>query len=259
MSDLPLVEFDPDEEAVLDPASTRAGVGDAPPAAVGCFFPELLDALPGRRELMLLSSLTPLWEMEWRGHLLAVFFPGLGAPLAAASLEDVIAAGCRSIVFCGGAGAIVPELALGHVVIPSAALRDEGTSFHYARPSREIEAEADVVSTLAEVCSASSVPCTVGKVWTTDAPFRETRRKIARRRDEGCIVVDMEVSALLAVGRFRRVQVGALLYAADDVSGEVWDSRNWTKAEADRQRVFDLSAAATIALSTRTAESSDRP
>jgi len=255
MSDLPLLEFDPDEDAVLGPASSRAAGVDAPIAAVGCFFPELLDALPDRRELMVVSSQTPLWEIEWQGQRLAVFFPGMGAPVAAASLEDVIAAGCRSIVFCGGAGAVVPELTLGHVVIPSAAIRDEGTSFHYAPPSREIEAEAEVVSTLAEVCSTSFVPCTVGKVWTTDGPFRETRRKIAQRRDEGCVVVDMEVSALLAVGRFRRVQVGALLYAADDVSGEVWDSRDWTKAVADRQRVFDLSAAAAIALSKRAAPS----
>jgi uridine phosphorylase len=86
-----------------------------------------------------------------------VFFPGMGAPLAAASLEDVIAAGCRNIVFCGGAGAVVPELALGHVVIPGAALRDEGTSSDYAPPSREIDAEAEVVSTLAEVCSTSGL------------------------------------------------------------------------------------------------------
>ena len=257
MSDLALLEFDPDEEAIVDPAGTRAGVA-TPIAAVGCFFPELVDGLPGRRELMVVSSLTPLWEMEWQGQLLGVFFPGMGAPLAAASLEDVIAAGCRNIVFCGGAGAVVPELALGHVVIPSAAVRDEGTSFHYAPPSREIEAEAEVVSTLAEVCSTSSVPCTVGKVWTTDGPFRETRGKVAQRRDEGCIVVDMEVSALLAVGRFRRVQVGALLYAADDVSGEVWDSRDWTKAVADRQRVFDLSAAAAIALAKGAEERTDR-
>src|SRR5262249_33666824 len=76
-----------------------------------------------------------------------------------------------------------------------------------------------------------------------------TRRKIARRRDEGCIVVDMEVSALLAVGRFRGVQVGALLYAADDVSGEVRDGRGWTNAVSDRQEGFELRPGSVIALS----------
>lgn len=247
-SEYPLFEFDPDDSALFNAAATQPPV-DAPRAAVGCFLPEVISACVGEgREVMRLPSLAPLWETSWNGSRLAVFYPGQGAPLAAASLERVIAAGCRAIVFCGGAGALVPELALGQVVVPTQALRDEGTSFHYAPPAREIETDLHVVSTLTAVCESRGVPYTPGKTWTTDGLFRETRGRVARRRDEGCIVVESEAAALLAVGQFRNVPVGVLLYAADDVSGEVWNERGWKDAAAARLRLFELAAYAAVAL-----------
>ena len=60
--------------------------------------------------------------------------------MAAAFLEQAIARGCRHFAVCGGAGALVPELVLGHVIVPTAAVRDEGTSYHYLAPAREVEA-----------------------------------------------------------------------------------------------------------------------
>lgn len=84
-----------------------------------------------------------------------------------------------------------------------------------------------------------SVPHATGLTWTTDAPFRETPSKVAARRDQGCLVVEMEASALLAAGRFRGVKVGFLLYAGDDLSGKTWDMRNWTASDA-RARLLPL-------------------
>lgn len=249
--DLALLEFDPEREAVFEAAATQGPV-DAPLAAVGCFLPDVISAVAGDGpELMRLPSLSPLRETSWNGSRLAVFYPGQGGPLAAASFERVIAAGCRAFVFCGGAGALVPELALGHVVIATDAVRDEGTSFHYAPPSREIKADGAVVSALASICESRGAPYTLGKTWTTDGLFRETRGRIARRREDGCIVADCEASALLAVGQFRGVAVGILLYAADDASGEAWDERGWKKASSQRRRLFDLAAEAAVGLSRR--------
>lgn len=125
----PLLEFDPDREALFEPAATQAPV-DAPELAVGCFLPEIIAAASGgASELMRLPSREPLLTIEWKGQRLGVFYPGQGAPLAAATLERVIAAGCRVIVFCGGAGALVSELALGDVVIPDAALEMKARRF----------------------------------------------------------------------------------------------------------------------------------
>ena len=132
---------------------------------------------------------------------MAVFHPGVGAPLAASLFEDAIAHGCSSFVACGGAGALVPGLALGHVVVPDAAVRDEGTSSHYLPPAREVAADPEAVAVA--VLERNGVPHTVGKTWSTDAPYRETVGRIARRRAEGCITVEMEAAAFMAVARHR--------------------------------------------------------
>jgi uridine phosphorylase len=151
---------------------------------------------------------------------------------------------------CGvrGAGALVKEMALGQVVIVESALRDEGTSYHYLPPARGIRADPDVVAVLTAVATRADVPFVVGKCWTTDGFFRETRGKVARARDEGCIVVDAEAAALRAVASFRRATIGQLLYAADDVSGATWNDRQWKSADTARRSLFYLAATSALQL-----------
>lgn len=83
------------------------------------------------------------------------------------------------------------------------------------------------------------MPFVAGKVWTTDAIYRETRQKVDRRRAEGCVVVEMEAAAFFAVARFRGIRFAQLLYGGDDLSGSEWDSRGWTISPS-RARTFDL-------------------
>jgi len=75
------------------------------------------------------------------------------------------------------------------------------------------------------------IPYVMGKTWTTDAFYRETRDKIALRKSEGAIMVEMEQAAMMAVSEFRKIEYGAILYGGDDVSKEVWDSRGWRSRE----------------------------
>src|SRR5262245_32194234 len=168
--------------------------------------------------------------------------PGVGAALAAAFLEQAIARGCRRFVVCGGAGALVPELVLGHVIVPTAAVRDEGTSYHYLAPAREVEAEPATVTAATSLLSERAVPHLTGKTWSTDGIYRETRARTARRRNEGCVVVEMEAAALFAVARFRKVSLAYLLYAGDSLAGDEWDHRDWQRHKR-REELFWLSAA----------------
>ncbi len=109
----------------------------------------------------------------------------VGAPLAGALLEEVIAMGCKAFVVCGGAGVLQPELAVGHLVMVESAVRDEGTSHHYLAPGRYINADTAAVGVLQITLQERGVSFVAGRVWTTDAPYRKTRANIARRRSEG--------------------------------------------------------------------------
>jgi uridine phosphorylase len=88
----------------------------------------------------------------------------------------------------------------------------------------------------------------VGKTWTTDAPYRETPARIAARRSEGCIAVEMEAASLLAVAQFRGVVLGQVLYGGDDLSGGEWDDRSWQSRRDVREQLFWLAAEACLGL-----------
>lgn len=241
---------------MIEPSS-HFGMGgherpDVPAVVVACFFGDVVERLAKERQARLVTRLTAehgrhaVWEIDHLSTRLAFFQPGLGAPLSAAFLEEMIEYGSETVVVCGGCGALDPHLALGQVIIVSAALRDEGTSFHYLPPSRTVSADRGVVAALESLLSRRGVPCTTGTTWTTDAFYRETRAKVARRREEGCVIVEMEAAALIAVARFRRIRLGLLLYAGDSLAGESWDHRDWVSAHDVRTALFWLAADAAV-------------
>ena len=137
---------------------------------------------------------------------------------------------------------------LGHPVVVESAIRDKRTSYHYAAPTRVIDADPAGVTALQETLDGIGADYLTGRTWTTDAFYREPRTRIARRVEEGCLVVEMEASALIAVARFRHVRFGQLLYAEDSVAGSDWDHRGWTDAIDIRSRLFDLAATAALRL-----------
>jgi uridine phosphorylase len=238
MDAAPLFEFDP-SPGLIEPRPPVLSE-PLPHRVVLAFFPELLADLSsthGGRRIGGFSAETGGGDIMVIGHgadAVTLVHPGMGAPLAAHHLEQLIAAGGTTFIACGGAGAVAPDLVLGQVIVPTAALRDEGTSHHYAPPTRTIPVDRQCVAAAVNALVDANVPHTTGLTWTTDASFRETPARIARRRAEGCLVVEMEAAALIAVARFRHVRLGYLLYAGDDVSGSQWQHRRWTASERRR-------------------------
>jgi len=249
----PILEFDSTREAVIEPSAV-IGRRDVPLCAVLCFFQDIIERVVrehGGREIMRLRSEigdNPIYEIRHGDHRLAIVHPGVGAPLAAAFLEELIALGCRTFVAAGGAGVLVPELALGHVIVPTSAIRDEGTSYHYLPPSREVAADSEVTAAIIATLERHNVPFATGKTWTTDAIYRETRPKVAHRVAEGCITVEMEAAACFAVAAFRDVRFGQILYAGDDLSGDLWDKRGWNRHASGREKLFWLAAESVVSL-----------
>jgi len=250
----PILEFDPSLEAMIEPTMV-VKPRDVPAHVVLCYFQDIIERVvdehDGRQVARLGSEMgdNAIYEIEYCGRRLAIVHPGVGAPLAAGFLEELIAMGCRAFVAAGGAGVLVPELALGHVIVPTAAIRDEGTSYHYLPPGREVAASRDAVAAIVATLVRHEVPYVTGKTWTTDALYRETRRKVARRVAEGCLTVEMEAAACFAVAAFRGVPFGQLVYAGDDLSGEQWDERGWVRHTSGREMLFRLAAESVLRLS----------
>jgi uridine phosphorylase len=134
------------------------------------------------------------------------------------------------------------------VVVPSCAVRDEGTSYHYLPPGREVAASAEAVDAIEQTLKSHEVPYVVGKTWTTDGLYRETPGKVARRKAEGCLTVEMEASAFFAVAQFRGVTFGQILYGGDDLGGDTWDHRDWLRQATTREKLFWLAAEACLQL-----------
>jgi uridine phosphorylase len=249
----PILEYDPAREALIEP-SRVISPRDVPEHCVICFFQEVIDKVVAEHGATLLARNKwedgphPLYEINHRGQRLAFFHPGIGGPLAAGLLEEMIAWGCRKFIACGGCGVLAKEIAVGHLILVTSAVRDEGVSYHYLPPAREVTADERGVQALAHTLDGLGVPYLRGKTWTTDAPYRETAAKIARRRAEGCLTVEMEAASFLAVAAFRDVPFGQVLYGGDDLSGAEWDHRSWQSRRDVREHLFWLCADACLAL-----------
>jgi len=252
-ADYPILEYDNSPEALIEPSRLIAPI-DIPRHCVLCFFQDAITALRERGLLRPVYELgsemgpNPVYALDVDGREVALMHPGVGAPLAAAFMDELIALGCRRFVACGGAGVLDRALVVGHVVVPTSAVRDEGASYHYLPPSREVAPSPEAVAAIEATLAGQGVAYVTGKTWTTDAFYRETAGRIARRRAEGCITVEMEAAAFFAVARFRGVAAGQILYGGDDVSGDAWDSREWRGRTSLRERLVWLAAEACLRL-----------
>lgn len=246
----PILEFDSARNAVIEPHFIIRGK-QAPEHCVLCFFQDVIEVVSANaiREIdRPISEIGthPIWEIDYQGRRLAVAHPRVGAPLGAAMVEALIAMGCRKFIACGGAGVLDSQIQVGHLVVPTSAVRDEGTSYHYLPPGREVGPSPRALEAIEAVLNDHGHQYILGKTWTTDAIYRETRAKVMRRKREGCLTVEMEAAAFFAVARFRGIEFGQILYGGDDLSGE-WDHRNWTRHEI-REHLFRLAAEACLRL-----------
>lgn len=153
---------------------------------------------------------------------LAVIGPLVGAPYAVMLLETLIAWGAQKIIFFGWCGAISDSVGIGDIILPDSAIVDEGTSSHYisnnsvSRPSSMIFAQAS------KYFREKDFRFHHGKIWSTDAVFRETRDKVLAFQKQNALAVDMETSSVFTVAKFRDVDAGSILIVSDELSTLKW-------------------------------------
>ena len=251
----PIMEFDKDRTSITMPDPFRIGAGTPIPArGVLCFFLDVFEELKREGVLTHLGDLgsemgkNPVYRYQIGADALTVFHPGLGAPLAAGYLEELIAVGVTMFMVCGGCGVLDVTIDAGHPVILTSAVRDEGTSYHYLPPAREVQPHPLAITALKEACLEERIDYRLGKTWTTDAFYRETPGKRKTRLAEGCDVVEMEAAAFFAVAQFREVKLGQIVYGGDLVHEDGWDLRAWRDKSDVRRQLFNLAVKAVLKL-----------
>ena len=249
----PILEFDPNRRAIIEPSEVIRPI-DIAEHCVACFHKDVVEhvaATSGARTVFEDKGVygsNPYFQFEHNGQPVVFFFPLMGASISAAFLEMAIALGCRKFIVCGGAGVLDRDIPVGAFIVPNAAIRDEGTSYQYIEAGREIIADPEVVKTITSALDERGERYQVGKIWTTDGLFRETPARIAARKEEGCVAVEMEAAALLAVAQFRDVKLGYIVHGGDDVSGDEWDQRLEEPRALIKDRLFWLSVEACLRL-----------
>ena len=194
-------EFDPCREAVINPADHYAPIEGFPKLCIGIFshviVEEMVEKYHGEviAQIKFCTGTVPVYRLEAGGLEAALFLPHVGAASAGSFIENLVAWGGRHFVFCGSCGVLRHDIADGHLILPTAAVRDEGLSYHYLPPSDEVELSPACVEAARQAMEALGLPYVEGKTWTTDGFFRETRGKMERRKEQGCVCVEMECAA----------------------------------------------------------------
>jgi uridine phosphorylase len=234
--------FDNKTDALINPCDIVSKKPGFPETALVCFGERFIDALAEHYgaeniDIMIAAVVVPIYKFTVNNRDYAAYCTPLGGPAAAGLMEEMIAKGCKTFLFFGSCGVLDSSIPEGHLIIPTEAYRDEGTSYHYA-PGDTDFITVKTASRLAEILTELKIPHVSGKTWTTDAFYRETAGNTAKRKAEGCITVDMECASVSAVADFRQIEVYYILYAADSLDKAEWDSRSLGKLTQDSRENF---------------------
>ncbi|MBP2622775.1 nucleoside phosphorylase [Streptococcus oricebi] len=251
-----LTEFDPNKNAIINPQDLQSPLPGFPQKVVACFaretFARMLADFDHRRiaTTSMANIEIPIYQIELEGQALALFNAPVGASACVAILEDLIVLGMKQLVLFGTCGVLDQDIKETSIIIPTSALRDEGTSYHYLPASDEVVVNQGLEDFLVSFLKDKGISYSVGKVWTTDGVYRETAQKMLARKEAGALCVDMECSAVAALALFREIEVCQFFYAADYLTVESWDIRNLSN-HADleaKDKVANLAVQIALAL-----------
>ena len=228
--------FDDMSEEIIKPCMICDAVEDEienmPEVAVAMFLPPITDIVRSRPDAEIItdklimsgSSNNNVYAVTHKDKRIAAYQTMVGGPASVGRLEAMIAWGVKKFVFFGTCGVLDKDIADGNLIVPTAAYRDEGTSYHYAAAGDYIEVKT--ADKLSDIMTELKLPHVKGRTWTTDAFFRETRNNMLKRKAEGCLTVEMECASIMAAGQFRGVEVYQFLYAADNLDSSEWEMRS---------------------------------
>ncbi len=231
-NEIPILEFDTDKTAVILPTHENLNL-KLPRKAVFAFLDEHIEKYAKDHNGIRVGEFTsetkdyPVYVVNHKGEEVCLCQAPVGASAAVQILEWLIGYGVKEIITGGCCGALA-DFEENVFIVPYKALREEGTSYHYMAPSRFVEINKKALNAIKKTIWEHGLPYREVITWTTDGFYRETKEKVAYRRQEGCETVEMECSALAACASFRDAIWGCILFTADTLADtDNYDERNW--------------------------------
>lgn len=173
---------------------------------------------------------TQLDTFTLAGQTVGIVGCAVGAPFAVLVAEELFASGCQLLLSLTSSGQVTLAGPTPYFVIIERALRDEGTSYHYAAPAQYGEADPGLVAMAADALRGKGPHAVIGSTWTTDAPFRETAEAVEGARSKGVLAVEMEAAALYVFAHAAGQQVLCLAHVTNTM-GQA--GNDFEKGEAD--------------------------
>lgn len=214
------------EDAIINPGRDR-GEPELPDTGLLCINPGdakylFAEAIKrrSRRYFLFNSNLHVIPETTTSSSVF-IAGPAIGAPMAVLAIEKLIALGAKKVVVCGWCGSLSPKLETTDIYLPTWGLSEEGTSNHYPIKERA-GSQRELRQTLAGYLQQQGFASQEGPIWTTDAPYRETRDKVSRYAEKSILGVDMEFNALATVALYRGVELAAVFLVSDELWKEKW-------------------------------------
>ena len=244
--ELPILEFDTDTAAVLAPTHENLNL-KLPQKAVFAFLGNYIEKYAKEHSCtqagLFISSTKsyPIYITQYKGTDICFCQAPVGAAAAVQILDWLIGYGVTEIISTGSCG-VLQDLLENTFLVPVKALRDEGTSYHYMKPSRFIDINTTALGAIEAALKEHGFAYTEVTTWSTDGFYRETKAKVAYRKAEGCSVVEMECAALAACAQLRGAVWGEILFTADTLAdSEAYNERDWGIASYERalQLCFD--------------------
>lgn len=230
-NEIPILEYDTEQKAIIMPGYSWDYKFTK--KAVMLFMEEEIDEYVLSHDcevvgkFVTVTKIFPVYKTVHNGEEIVFCQAPLGGPAATQIMDQLIAGGAKEIIAAGCCGALIDD-AEGDFFIPTAALRQEGTSYHYLPPAREVELDDRAIQAIATTLEKHKLNYRKCKTWTTDGFYRETKEMVLYRKEEGYSVVEMECASLAACAKMRGVIFGQLLFTADSlVNVEEHDTRNW--------------------------------
>lgn len=230
-NEIPILEFDTEQSAVIMPGHHSDYI--FPQKAVMLFMEPEIDDFVAHNECEIVGKFVNVTKefYVYKARVNHTDIAFVQAPLGGAGavqiMEQLIAGGVKEIIAAGCCGALVEDTE-GSFFVPVAALRQEGTSYHYLPPSREIELDAAPIKAICKVLENAGLSYKICKTWTTDGFYRETKEMVRYRKAEGYSVVEMECASMAACAKMRGVLFGQVLFTADSLANvDAHDIRNW--------------------------------